>query len=524
MKNYIYKKKTGYIALLISAFSVYVYRFLLTDTGIGYVAGAYLICALVWMVLGEGFSDVMSRMIRTKLSKGQKDNAMNILSVSFVNQFLGGIIGAVLCAGLTFHLMPGIMGLPKGRFLGLYLSVFFFFRMINEFLLGYASVSSGDKAVCIAGVLREFFRIVSGCFFMNVMYDKGVIASTLLMDEDLKYIYAGSGLFIGFCITEFLVFLFLFIIRLGLKIKAGSERDSYAPRENPFAIFLNLWKRRLGSLVHGAAFCVFLLAAFATAGNASVIGTSINTLFIPFAISSIIAIYSGTSATVSWASAARKNEKGLARSYFDFGIHIVVIAAVFCTAFFASVSKLVNRLLLSESGMSVSIELVLITTASVFYSIALFCDQLCAMRDDRLSRIVSDIVSCLLAFLTVKISSGMAHSFYMTLMIAVLVFSAVNMIIWCVITYFRMAMVFDPFRNILLPVVSGAVTAIVLLLITNAAAAHLGNLFTMLMCIPIGLIIYHSVLLLLRNYTDAELRLMPFGGILYSLGQILKVI
>ena len=106
----------------------------------------------------------------------------------------------------------------------------------------------------------------------------------------------------------------------------------------------------------------------------------------------------------------------------------------------------------------------------------------------------------------------------------VIVYSAVSMIMWCVITYLKMGMVFDPLRNVLLPVVSGAVTAIFMLLITNAAAAHLGNLFTMIMCIPIGLIIYHSVLLLLRNYTDAELKLMPLGGVLYSLGQILKVI
>ena len=108
-------------------------------------------------------------------------------------------------------------------------------------------------------------------------------------------------------------------------------------------------------------------------------------------------------------------------------------------------------------------------------------------------------------------------------MLSLLVYSIVGMAVWCVITYLRMSMVFDPLRNVLLPIVSGAVTAIFLLLITNAASPHLGNLFTLFLCIPIGLIIYHSVLLLLRNYTEYELKLMPFGGLLYSLGQILKV-
>jgi hypothetical protein len=174
--------------------------------------------------------------------------------------------------------------------------------------------------------------------------------------------------------------------------------------------------------------------------------------------------------------------------------------------------------------MSLSTQLILISVASVMLSIAVFSDQLCMMRDDRLPRIISDAASGLSAFLAVKICSGAGQNFYMTLTISMIVYAAVSMVAWCVISYIKMGMIFDPLKNILIPIVSGAVTAIILLLITNAAAAHLGNLFTMIMCIPIGLLIYHSVLLLLRNYTDAELKLMPLGGLLYSLGQILKVI
>ena len=84
-------------------------------------------------------------------------------------------------------------------------------------------------------------------------------------------------------------------------------------------------------------------------------------------------------------------------------------------------------------------------------------------------------------------------------------------------------MVYDPLRNILIPVISGAVNAIVVLIITNFSSAHLGNLFTVLICIPISLIVYNSILLLLRNYTDTEIGLMPFGNMLISLGQILRV-
>ena len=524
MKNFIYKKKTGYICLLISIMSLFLYRMYLSETGMGYAALTYLICMIIWMIFGQGFSDVTARMVRARLSKGQRNNAMSILSMAFVNQLVFGVIGAILCGVLNFKLMSGVMGLPKGRYLGIYLAVFFFFRMINEYLIGYASVSSGDKAICISGLVREVFRIFLGYLFMSSFYDKGVIAATLLMDDDLKYVYASSGLFIGFCISEALVFAFLFIVRLGLKVKTAGGYESYSGKDRPVAVFLNLWKKRAGSLVHGTVFCIFLVAAASSAHDATVIGTAFTVLFIPFSISSIAAGYSGTAASVSWVNSVRKNEKGMSRSYFDFGIHIVVITSVFCTGFFAAAAKLIGRLLLAESGMSLSTELRLIVMASVFLSMALFADQLCMMRDDRLLRIIADAVAGLLSIMAVRICGGSQLSFYMGFTIAVIVYSAVSMIMWCVITYLKMGMVFDPLRNVLLPVVSGAVTAIFMLLITNAAAAHLGNLFTMIMCIPIGLIIYHSVLLLLRNYTDAELKLMPLGGVLYSLGQILKVI
>ena len=210
MKNYVYKKKTGYICLLITIISLFLYRMYLNETGMGYAALAYLICMTVWMIFGQGFSDVTARMVRVRLSKGQKRSALDVLSISFACHFISGLIGTALCVFLNFWLMSDVFHLPKGRFLGIYLCAFFFFRMMNEYLTGYASVSSGDRAICISLVSRELFRIVFGFLFMKMMYDKGSINASLLMDDDIRYIYASAGLFLGFCIAEVFVFVFLF--------------------------------------------------------------------------------------------------------------------------------------------------------------------------------------------------------------------------------------------------------------------------------------------------------------------------
>jgi hypothetical protein len=524
MKNYVYKKKTGYICLLISIMSLFLYRMFLTEAGMGYAFITYLVCTAVWMIFGQGFSDVTARMARVRLSKGQKRSALDVLSVSFACHFIAGLIGTALCGALNFWFMSDVINLPKGRFLGLYLCGCFFFRMMNEYLTGYASVSSGDRAICISMVSRELFRIVFGFLLMKMMYDKGIVNSALLMDEDIKYIYACAGLFAGFCVAEIFVFVFLFIVRLGLRIKASDEREGFGGRDNLGVVIINLLKRRVGDLVAGLSVCLVLLIWAAQSGDVHGIGLSVYMLLSPFAFSLVFALYAGSHAGANWMQSVRKNEKGNARAYFDFGMHIVCIVSVFITAFFASVSKPVAKLLSTGSESSLIVEFILIIAASIMLSMAMFCDSLCSGRDDRIPRIIAHVASGFAGILAVKLSTGNGHNMYKGLMISVLVYSLVELIIWCVISYVRMSMVFDPIRNILIPIVSGAVCAIFLVIITNAAAAHLGNLFTVVICIPIGLIIYHSVLLLLRNYSDAELKLMPFGSVLYSLGQILKVI
>ena len=523
MKNYIYKKKTGFLSMLIAALSVYAFRVYLTDTGIGYMICTYLICAFLWMILGNGFSDVMSRMVRTRLSKGQKNNALYIISLCFANQFIFGVLGAVLCAQINYSLMMNIFNFPKGRYLGIYLSAFFFFRMINEYLIGYLSVTSGDRAICIADVLKQLFRIGFGAVCMKYMYDKGLIVASILMDDDYKFIYMASGLFIGFCISEIFIFVFLFIVKLGFKIKGSSDRDPVSMKESTIHIFLNFWNKRIATIIHGSVFCLMLMTVLPASDDISAVGSAFSMLLLPFIISAILSMYFSITAAVQLTSSVRKKEKGNARIYFDYGIHIAEITAVFVTSFAASVSKLYSKLILPEGGNGITTEMIVITAASIPFAVSLFSDQITAMRDDRIPRIIADAVSGILAILAARISFGSTPDIFRSLMISILVYSISGMIIWWFVTYVRMGLVFDPIRNTLIPIVSGAVNAIALLVITNAASPHLGAMFTLLISIPIALIIYHSILLLLRNYYEVELKLMPLGGVLYSLGQILRV-
>ena len=523
MKSFLYRKQIGYISLIISVLSVYVFRNVLKDTGLGYLAPVYLVTVMIWQLFGDGSSDVISRLVRVKLSKGQKNSALAVLSTSGFLLSVYALIGAVLTGVLNYYLMDAAFGLSKGRFLGFYLSIFIFFRIINEYLIGYDLSASGDKAVCIAIVLRQLLRILSGYPFMMIMYEKGEKISALLIDDEFKYIYAVSGVFLGLCLAEFLVFVFLFIVRLGLKIRASKGYETYSSGDSSSYVFISLWRRRLGNILVGLSFSVFIFSWLVSAGGAQNAGIAFGIIILPFLLSSAVTLYETSSSSVRWLGAVRKKERGNSRAYFDCGIHIAVISSVFIASFYSGASKVIMKIMAEEPSALLTAELVISVVASVIYSLTLFSDDICAARDDRIPRIVAALVSSVMGILSVRLCIGTGMNIYRSLSVSLLVFSLTGTVVWYIITFFRMNMVYDPLRNILIPVISGAVNAIVILIITNFASAHLGNLFTVLICIPISLIVYNAILLLLRNYTDTETGLMPFGNMLISLGQILRV-
>lgn len=69
----------------------------------------------------------------------------------------------------------------------------------------------------------------------------------------------------------------------------------------------------------------------------------------------------------------------------------------------------------------------------------------------------------------------------------------------------------------------GACVVGLLLFFVSRLLAPLGNAMTVLFCLALGLIVYVLLLLLVRNFREQELNYIPFGGLIRSLGQTLRI-
>ena len=79
----------------------------------------------------------------------------------------------------------------------------------------------------------------------------------------------------------------------------------------------------------------------------------------------------------------------------------------------------------------------------------------------------------------------------------------------------------DWFRIVLLPALLAGAIGIIQALCVKFIGEHLESLFVVILIGAVGFIAYWCVLLLLRNFSEEELSVMPFGGVLLGLGKML---
>ncbi|MDE5590301.1 MAG: hypothetical protein K2J60_14380, partial [Acetatifactor sp.] len=76
---------------------------------------------------------------------------------------------------------------------------------------------------------------------------------------------------------------------------------------------------------------------------------------------------------------------------------------------------------------------------------------------------------------------------------------------------------------LVVPTAAACVAGLVGLLIGKVLTPHLGNLVALIVCLILSAALYWAGLLLLRNFREQELEMIPGGKLLNALGQMLRV-
>ena len=89
--------------------------------------------------------------------------------------------------------------------------------------------------------------------------------------------------------------------------------------------------------------------------------------------------------------------------------------------------------------------------------------------------------------------------------------------------YRQMRQQMDWLQVLIIPLAVACIAGILNMLLGKVLTPHLGNLFTLLVCLILSGALYWAGLLLLRNFREQELEVIPGGKWINSLGQMIHV-
>lgn len=160
------------------------------------------------------FPQVMEKLIRSRMSKGQYKNADRVWKGAVFYGVFVGLLSAIVLFILSEVLAIDILGIPNSLFGFRFLIPSVTFVSFCFVLKGYfQGVGSGLPTV-FSDII---FYVCSGLiayWFANGMKDYGLKVSALLHNDDFNAMYANSGASLGVLLGSILTMLFLIVILL----------------------------------------------------------------------------------------------------------------------------------------------------------------------------------------------------------------------------------------------------------------------------------------------------------------------
>lgn len=525
------RKQAEAIGWMLSGFVLLVAMHIIGENGIAYLGIALMCYFILWILFVYGISDVLGRLLRSRKTKGQFKNAEKMKKSVLGLQLILGMVGALLLVAMSFF----SVNVFRMRYISLLLLILapgFFFLSISTSLRAVFQGNGTELPSAVISILRPIFTLGFGMLFGKMLFAYGEKVSAILLEENFIAMYGAAGFAIGISLSE--LFLLLFEILLGRTAK--QERDAakedgmrfvdssfdcirkFLVLRSPY-LFLGI----LSALPIPLVFFFWLKKTENAEESAAQLGTYFGGyLSLVFILISLISFFC-IPVVSQLLSYLRKEETRSFRNTFLSGMHLCLAHGMISGVFLLTLSEGLGLLLCKNESILAAKLISAGSFTVLFLSLSFYFGRILFLTGRRMllaaAIAMADVIFAILSGIFLQ-SGGMG----------VLSFAFGGLIssgILCVmlgafgVRQFRCRM--DYLGILLIPVGSAVVTGLLMLGISKALLPHLGSLMTLLVCFVLGELLYWSILLILRNFTENELEVLPGGGILLWLGRAFRV-
>lgn len=503
---------------------------LLGNNGIAYFAVAIESFLFFQLLLTHRLADTLGRLIRNRTIKGQYKNARkfkrNALSVSLVTGLTGSVLLFALAGAIGEKLFHVTYSVAMIRIL----APVVFLRTIISVLLGCFQGDGTELPAVISYIMRQVCTIVFAILFVKLLGSYGVKVSALLREDNFTAMYGGIGFALAVLISEVLVFLFLVFVYQGSRTRVKKNSgdgmrvtDTFASQMR--AIFTNLFPLVLVAILsHLPIWAGILLFqnSLETMEAFDHYGVFYGKYIPVIAIVCLPVLVALLGNCYGELDAVRKDEQRNAKSFFGGGFHFCMICGCFLAVLVGITGSQLAEL---AGGTDVELAKKMLRSGSVMILFAVagyyFSESMLLLnRRFQVAGIaaIKGIVYIVAVSILLNRGIGVLSLVYAGLG-AEFIYAAVTCVLLCRVLRTGI----DPVRQIAIPVGVICGVGVVLWFIHRAAAPHLGNVVSILLCLLIGGAADLLLLVLLRNFKEQELNYIPGGKLIRSLGQLLRV-
>ena len=525
------RKQVQAISDILALITIAVAAHLVGYNGVAYIAAAVETVAAVWIVVGGNLTNVLGRLIRGRNSKGQQRNAARIRKNAFLFQAAVGLTGSLgLLAGAD-QIARSVFRVQYATFILMVMSPVIFLRSISAVFLGCFQGEGSELPAAASGILRQVFILGFSLLFGRMLGEYGDKVSRLLVQEKFTSMYGGVGVGVAVSVTELFVVIFLFLI---YRFSRHSRERQAVAGMRAVESFMDSIRILCGA--RGLQWMTGLLAYLpvplgfvflSKSGEADAIavpyGVYISCYLVFCGIWTAIIMLSVYPVCGRTLASLRKEGQRFTRTVFQSGIHICVVHALFASTFlmvlssqfaqtFCTAQADIAAEMLRNGGLAV-----LFLVLSLYFGRIL---NLAGWNALALAAVgVADVVYVLSVAVMLR-SDGVG--------VQALVYGGVlGLGVACVLMGMLACRQFkyypDLIRLVVIPGGAACVSGLLCMLLGKALTPHLGSAVTLIVLFVVCCSLYWALLILLRNFSEQELDVLPGGRLIRSLGQILHV-
>lgn len=500
--------------------------------GVAYVAAAVEVYALFCMAVSGGVSDALGRILRIRGTKGQYRNAAVMRRNAFALQAALGLFGTVV---LLLGADRIAMRVFRTQYSSAILMIFapaVFLRSMSSLFVGYSKGAGAEFPAAAAGILRQLFILGFSIIFSRMLGDYGNKVSHLLARANFTSMYGGIGVAIAVTLSEVLVALFLFLIyKVGRKKGSRTVQEGMRATDSLFDSIRILSRNRgsqaglqmIATLSMPLGMIFWQKAMENSEGAAIEYGVYIGGYGVICGIAVGLIMVFVIPVCANTISLLRKDEVRFAKNAFQSGVHTGVVHAAFLSVFAVMTADQLAAVCCGEQAVLAA---KLLKGGSVIVLpavLSLYFARILILTGKKNIVMGVAAASDVIYIVVVAVLLGGGKAGILSLVYAGLMAVGILCIVLGMFAYrvFRQKM--DWLYVLLVPIVAACAAGLVGMMLGKVLTPHLGNFVAAMVCLILSGALYWTGLLLLRNFREQELEMVPGGKLLNSLGQMLRV-